>query len=163
MKIRKYQLPFGGPRVRDEVVGSLDSVFDKFFNDTFPDWSNSFGINAFSDSSYPKVDILDNDTSVKIYASVPGLDKKEVNVEITPQDGVNVLTISGSKNAREEETNGSNYIRKELKRSAFTRSFTLGDNLDPEQVCAKFKNGILELEIQKKEKVLPPIRKIEIK
>jgi len=50
-----------------------------------------------------------------------------------------------------------------LKRSAFTRSFTLGENLDPEQVNAEFKNGILELEITKKEEVLPPVRKIKIK
>ena len=162
MKITKYKLPFGGHHVRNEVVGSLDSVFDKFFNEAFPDWSNFFGINAFSDSSYPKVDILDCEKCVKIFASVPGLDKKDVNVEIVPQDGVNVLTISGSKNSR-DECEVATFIRKELKRSAFTRSFTLGENLDPEQVNAEFKNGILELEITKKEEVLPPVRKIKIK
>ena len=62
-----------------------------------------------------------------------------------------------------EKKKDANYLRKELKRSAFTRSFTLGEMLNPDEISAEFKNGILELAIPKKEKVIPPVKKITIK
>lgn len=151
---------FRSPILRDELITSFDSVFDKFFQDSFPAFSEEFGANAFADSSYPKVDIIDTPDDIIIQAAVPGLDKQDVNVEVTPDD--KILTISGTKKVREEKE-GTTYIRRELKRSSFTRSFALGNNLDTSKINAKFENGILTISVAKKTIVAPKVKRIELK
>lgn len=151
---------FRSPVLRDELITSFDSVFDKFFQESFPAFSEEFGAHAFADSSYPKVDIIDTADDIVIQAAVPGLEKQDVNVEVTPDD--KILTISGSKKVREEKE-GTTYIRRELKRSAFTRSFALGSNMDASNIDAKFTNGILTITIAKKVITPPKVKRIELK
>ena len=75
---------------------------------------------------------------------VPGLSKDNVDIEI--KDGI--LTIRGDSNQR-GDIEDSQYARREVKRSAFARSFQLGDNLDQTNVTAAYENGILTLTIPK--------------
>ena len=82
--------------------------------------------------------------------------KESLGIEV--EDGV--LTISGDKHNPIDEK--GRYIRKELKHSSFRRSFQLGENLDTEKINANFLDGVLRIEIPKKEPVKPKKHKVKI-
>ena len=129
---------------RDEFLTPFDRIFDDFFRISFPGLSKDFGEDFFSKGSYPKVNVVDNADSIVIEAAVPGLTKKDVQVEI--QD--NVLTIKAESNQNSAVDN-SQYVKREIKRSAFQRSFNLGENLDQEKITGECENGVLALTIPK--------------
>jgi|TARA_R100001594_G_scaffold45594_1_gene78478 HSP20 family protein len=144
---------------RDEFLTPFDRLFDDFFKSSFPGLSKDFGDDFFSKGSYPKVNVVDNVDSIVIEAAVPGLTKKDVQVEV--QD--NVLTIKAESNQK-ASVESSQYVKREIKRSAFQRSFNLGENLDQEKITGECENGVLVLTIPKfvpveKEKT---VKKIEI-
>ncbi|MFW5823600.1 MAG: Hsp20/alpha crystallin family protein [Marinobacter sp.] len=103
----------------------------------------------------PAVDIKENKESFVIDAELPGMEKDDVKV--TVHEGV--LTIQGERK-QEEETGDDKHHRVERVYGSFTRRFTLPDNVDPDSVRAKFKNGILSLTLNKVEPVEP--RSIEV-
>jgi HSP20 family protein len=96
-----------------------------------------------------------------IEAEVPGLDKSDVNVEVES----NVLTILGNKavNVERDSNQTGTYLRRELKRSSFRRSFTLGDNISKDTIDAKFENGILLVTLHKIKPNKPEVKKITVK
>jgi HSP20 family protein len=88
--------------------------------------------------------VVNNEANLTIEAAIPGLTKEDVSVEIAE----GVLTIQGSSNQRTDVEN-SQYVKREIKRSAFQRSFRLGENLDENNVTGQYDNGILTLIIPK--------------
>lgn len=103
----------------------------------------------------PAVDIYDNDEKICIKAELPGVDKKDINVDV--KDGV--LTLTGER-SYEKDVKEESYHRKERAFGKFHRSFTLPEGLDPEKIGADYKDGILRIEIPKAEEKKP--KKIEI-
>ena len=142
---------------RDEFLTPFDRLFDDFFTTRFPQLSTEFGEHFFEKGSYPKVNVVELDNSVEIVAEIPGLKKEDVRVEIVGDS----LVIAGSA-AKQNEVKGT-YIRRELKRSAFKRSFILGDTLNKETIDAKFEDGILKVTVQKITPTKTAVKKIEIK
>jgi len=133
------------PSNRDEFLTPFDSIFDEMLAKSFPSFSEDFGVKFFGNQSYPKVDIVDFGEKLSIEAEIPGLSKDEVSVDYED----NTLSIVGSKRS---ESSGENkkYIRKELKRSGFKRSFYLDDSFDVKKIKAKFENGLLIVDVPKK-------------
>ena len=130
----------------------LSSKFQRFF-DEFP------GLQNYSHDSYtPKIDISEDDKSILIDAEIPGVPKE--NLKITLQD--NILTIEGEKK-KESEEKEKNYYRTERCFGKFKRSFTLPAEVDSENVDANFKNGMLEIKINKIEPKEQKERVIELK
>ena len=146
-----------GPSFRDEFLQPFDTVFDKLVGETFPDMTKEFGIEFFGSNSYPKVDIIDRNKDILLEAEVPGLTKDDVSVEVKD----NILAVSGERKVKRDDD--AVYVRKELKRSSFKRSFSLGDNLDSERISAEFENGILTITIPKIKPVQVEARRVEIK
>jgi len=144
---------------RNEFLTPFDRVFDDMFSNMFPTFSRDFGEDFFVKGSYPKVNVVNRETSIDIEAAIPGMSKDEVAVEVT--DGT--LTIQGTSNQR-DDVEDSQYVRREIKRSKFQRSFRLGDNLDQAGITANYDNGILTLNIPKiiPDDAEPATRKIEI-
>ena len=144
---------------RQEFLTPFDRIFDDMLGSMFPTIANDFGDDFFTKGSYPKVNVVNYDSSIEIDAAIPGLTKDDVSVEIT--DGV--LTIQGT-SAQRENVDDAQYLKREIKRSSFRRSFTLVDNLDSNNVTARFDNGILTLSIPKlvPDDVKPVTRKITI-
>ena len=140
---------------RDEFLTPFDTVFDNVIQRAFPSFGEELGIEFFEKNSYPKVDAIDHDDKITIEAEIPGLTKKEVSVDLEKD----TLTISGPKQATTDESN-VRYIRKELKRSCFKRSFKLGNNVDSSKIKADFNNGVLLITIPKKEPEKP--KKVKI-
>ena len=140
---------------RDEFLTPFDKIFDELMNKQFPTFQDEVGV-SFNQGAYPKVNVYEYDDTIGIVAEIPGLDKKNVSVEVEDQ----VLTISGDKHGF--DTKGGKCITRELKRSAFTRSFNLGEYLDGTKVSAKFKDGMLSISIPKKEPEQPKKHSIKI-
>ena len=133
---------------RDEFLTPFDKIFDHLMDQTFPTFKEETGV-SFSQGAYPKVNVYEYDDKIGIVAEIPGLDKKNVTVEVEDQ----VLIISGDKHGF--DTEGAKCITRELKQSSFKRSFNLGEHLDGDNVGATFKDGLLSISVPKKEPEKP--------
>ena len=130
--------------------------FDKYFGDFFgsvPSLGNSAG-----DVFAPRVDVHDKAKKYVIDAELPGVDKD--NVHVTLEKGV--LTIEASMEDETSEEEEGKVIRRERRFGKFTRSFYLGENISQDDIKAKFKNGVLKLEVPKAEPKQPESKRIEI-
>ena len=133
---------------RDEFLTPFDKIFDQLMAQQFPTFQEEVGV-SFNQGAYPKVNVYEYDDKIGIVAEIPGLDKKNVSVEVEDQ----VLIISGDKHGLEDD--GGKCITRELKQSSFKRSFNLGEHLDGDDVSAKFKDGMLSISIPKIEPEKP--------
>jgi len=104
----------------------------------------------------PAVDIVEDENQFVIKAELPEIKKEEVHV--TVDNGV--LTISGERKFEKEEKN-KRYHRVERSYGSFTRSFSLPEGADPGKVRAEFKDGVLQVYVQKSETARP--NNIEVK
>ena len=135
---------------RDTFLTPFDKMFDSMVESQFPDIVKSVGVKPYQGSAYPKVNVYEYDDKVGIVAEIPGLNKKQLNVEV--EDGV--LTISGDKHST-FDAEGAKVLRRELKQSSFKRSFELGEQLDGDNIAANFKDGVLSVSIPKIEPEKP--------
>lgn len=143
---------------RDEFITPFDKLMDRFFTNSFPSLSKELGIDAFQSSAYPKCDIVDFTDRIEIVAEVPGLTKDQITIDIDSD----VISIHGEK-AVTREKEGGTYLRRELKKSSFKRTFRADSNVfDLDNVSAKFTDGILELSVPKRNVSLPTKRTITI-
>ncbi len=132
-------------------------VFDNLFNELINGSFSQPNSNNFT-KNRPTVNVIEGDDHFRIELAVPGLTKKDININVEKD----ILTIGANKESKEKE--GEKYTRKEFSYDNFKRSFQLPETIDLGNIKAAFKNGILEITLAKKEeaKVLPP-RVIEIK
>lgn len=138
MNLIKYR-----PITRDLIDWDFDTLLDRFFSDS----------HLVYNSGHPKVDILEDDNQYLIKADLPGFTDKDIDVKV---DG-DLLTIS-SKEKEAEDNQG--YIIRERGARNFSRSFTLPEDVDTDNIKALVKNGILTLELPKSPEVKP--RSIEV-
>jgi len=103
----------------------------------------------------PSVDIRETRDALLVQAELPGIDKKDVKVEV--HDGV--LTLSGERRY-EKDVKEENVHRVERAYGSFSRSFSLPSKIDGEKVEAHMKDGVLEVRLPKRESVRP--RAVEI-
>lgn len=106
----------------------------------------------------PAANITENDKGFEIEMSVPGFEKKDIQVEINDS----VLKVSAEVEAL-NESDEKNYRRKEFSRRSFSRSFRLSDDINQESIDAKYKSGLLTLSLPKDEKArLERVRQIKV-
>lgn len=103
----------------------------------------------------PVVDIKEEKDRFVLHADLPGVDRE--NIDITMEDGV--LSIRGERQL-EQVSDGAEYKRVERAHGTFYRRFALPDTADPDKINARCNQGVLEVEIPKRESVQP--RRIEI-
>jgi HSP20 family protein len=113
----------------------------------------SFEMGGFN----PRVDITEDDKNLYVHAEMPGIPKD--NVKISVNDDM-MLTIKGSKN-KEELKEEQSYVRAERAYGEFSRSFVLPENIDIDNINAKYENGVLELTLPKVEPPKP--KEVEVK
>ena len=142
---------------RDEFITPFDRLFDQIMDTHYPEVTDQIGVKPYQGSAYPKVNVYEYDDKVGIVAEIPGLTKKQLNVEVED----NVLTISGDKHSVWDDAKAK-VLRRELKQSSFKRSFTLGELLDGNDISANFKDGVLSIEIPKVEPAKPKKHSIKI-
>jgi HSP20 family protein len=98
----------------------------------------------------PTVDVYENEKEIVIKAEIPGVDKKDIHVDL--KDGI--LSITGER-SYENEVKEENYHRKERAFGKFYRSFALPEGLNPDKIDADYKDGVLKVEIPKPEEKKP--------
>lgn len=98
----------------------------------------------------PAVDIYEDDGKVVIKAELPGVDKKDIHVDVKDH----VLTLSGER-SYEKEMKEESFHRKERAFGRFERSFTLPEGLDADRIEADYKDGVLKIEIARPEEKQP--------
>ena len=108
-----------------------------------------------STSWVPQFEVREIDDSYQIFAELPGMNKKDVNIEVI--DGN--LTISGEKS--NSDADKKHYS--EISYGKFNRNFNLPEDVLPDEVSAKMKDGILAIYIPKMEQIKPEVKKISIK
>lgn len=110
----------------------------------------------FTPVSFPRVDVKETENELAIVAEIPGMKKDDIHV--TVHDGT--LTISGEhKTEKEEKREG--YLRREISRGSFKRSFMLPDSIDFDKIDAKYEDGLLKIAFPKLEEAKP--KQIEVK
>jgi len=137
-----------------------ENLFDDFFGpdfSMFPMLEGRSPLYGKSAKSLMKTDVRETETSYELDIDLPGFKKDEVSVEL--KDGC--LTINASKEMnRDEQDKRGNYIRQERYAGSCSRSFYVGDDVEPEDVSAKFEDGILKLSMPKKEQKQLPRRSV---
>ncbi len=103
-----------------------------------------------------KTDIVDKGDSFMLEAELPGFSRENINIHVDD----NRLTISAEHNVSEEESK-DNFIRRERRHGSFTRSFDVSD-IKTEEIKANYEDGVLTLELPKKEGDSSSIRRIDI-
>ncbi len=99
---------------------------------------------------HPTVDIYDNDENFVITAELPGIDKKDITIDV--KDGV--LTLKGIRSS-DNEVKEEKYYRRERTFGKFERTFRLPLDIDPEEISANYKDGVLKIDIPKPEEQRP--------
>ncbi|TKC10495.1 Hsp20/alpha crystallin family protein [Pedobacter polaris] len=131
------------------LVPSFNNVFDSIFTDSF--------FTGRDMALLPAVNICETADHFQIELAAPGLAKEDFKVNLEHK----MLTISVAKELSNQEE-GKNFSRKEFNYSSFTRSFTLPDSADDNGIEAKYNNGILHVEIPKREEAKMVARQISI-
>ena len=139
----------------------LPSIFDDMFKTDWMDNGNgNSGINRIG-TSVPAVNISENEDAFTLEVAAPGKTKKDFNLEL--DNGV--LTIS-SEDRKEEEKKDSNgrFTRREFSYSSFKRAFSLPETVESEKISAEYKNGVLMINLPKREDAkVQPKKMIDIK
>jgi len=134
---------------RRDMLG-MDSLFDRMFEDFFPGTSTRGGENLSAWTWKPAVDIYDEKDHVVLKAELPGVEKKDIEIDV---DG-RVLILKGKRTA-DNEVKKENYYQRERVVGNFVRSFSLHAEVNPDKIKAEFKDGVLTLEIPKPEEHKP--------
>jgi HSP20 family protein len=141
--------PFGGL-----VDGVLQNTLDSFFNDDF------WGFNGIVSSSQVPVNLRETDKSYEMEVVAPGLRKEDFNVSISD----NMLTVSFEhQQENKEENKHEGYLRQEYSMQSFSRSFTLDDTVDADNISAQYKDGVLHLSLPKKEGAQKITKSVQVK
>ena len=140
------------PHERVNLINELNSMMENILNRGLPGDDSKVATSRW----LPAVDIKEEPDAFIIFADLPGVDPKNVDVSMEN----NVLTIKGSRTHTREE-NKDKFHRLERIEGEFYRRFTLPDTAEGEHIKAKARQGVLELSILKK-KIAQP-RKIDIK
>ena len=148
-----------GLRVLDpwKDFGSLQERINRMFDDTIRTLYPTDGEELEKGTWAPAVDIYETNDSFVVSADLPGLNKDEIQIDLKDD----TLTLKGEKKF-EEKVSKDNYIRVERAYGSYVRSFTLPQNVDPEKIKAKYKEGVLEVTIPKKEDARPKQIKVEL-
>lgn len=139
---REPRLGWGMLNLRDE----MNKLFGNFFDDL--DWRVSYWT--------PSIDIVEEDDKLRLTAELPGVDKKDVKINIQN----NVLTIEGEKRQQNEDKKDNSHYSERFY-GKFRRSFTLPAEVESEKVDAEYRDGVLTVTLPKSEKVKPRLIKIK--
>ena len=115
----------------------------------------------FSDNSLTefKTDIRDNGKEYLLEADLPGFKKEDIHVDVEGD----YLTITASRNYnKEEKDEKNNYVRRERSYGSFARSFDVS-GIKTEDISVEYTDGVLKLNLPKREAEKPSSRRLEIK
>ena len=138
--------------------GQKNQNLNPFFNDVFESIFNDSFLSDKLATRVPAVNIAETENEFHIELAVPGLKKEDFKINLDK----NVLSISADKKTENVEE-GKKYSKKEYSYNSFVRSFTLPETVDHAKIEAVYTDGILTLNVAKKEEAKIQSREIAIK
>jgi len=143
--------------VRYEPFRGLSTLHDqvnRLFNETrFRGPSEDSAITTWA----PGVDIYETPNELVVKADLPGVDEKDIDIRVEN----NLLTIRGERKF-EKNVAEDNYLRVERTYGTFSRSFSLPNTINPEAIHAEYKNGVLTVNLPKREESKPRQVKVAV-
>jgi HSP20 family protein len=130
----------------------LEQELDEFFGTSTP-WAAG-GIRSRPPGTFPAINVGSTGDSVTVYLFAPGIDPKELEISLQQ----NVLSVSGQRGVPVDER--ATYYRQERFGGAFRRVIGLPEDVDPDRVEATYRDGIVQITVQRRELAKP--RQIEI-
>lgn len=137
------------------VSKSFNNLLDDFFATTPSIFRDDFV--TPSTRSFTPVNVKETENEYVLDVVAPGFQKDDFKINLDN----NTLTISAD-NKEEAENNNEKFIRKEFKKQSFSRSFTIDEKIDAENISARYVNGVLTLNLAKKQEVKPQVKEISI-
>ena len=141
---------FNPERKNNTLLPGFNDVFESIFNDTF--------FNDRMVARVPAVNISESENNYHVELAAPGLKKEDFKLNLER----NQLTIS-VETSSDHQDNQKNYSKREYSYSSFVRSFTLPESADDSQIGASYTDGILRIDIAKREEAKAVRRQIDIK
>ena len=134
---------FHNPRYNANRV-LVDDLFNNFFkNDYHENYVNSCG-------SKPATNVFETENEFKIEVLLPGYKKEDVQINLNN----NLLTIKVENEVKEEKSDEYKYAHREFGAYNFEKQYRVPKSVNGEKISAKFENGILNIELPKKEEAL---------
>ena len=134
---------------------SLQDRINRVFRDSY---SGAAQDEALTTSSFaPAVDVYEDEHQIALKIEVPGIDEKDIDIRVEN----NTLTVHGERKIEKEEKE-ENYRRVERQYGSFTRSFTLPQTVDTENVSANYDKGVLKITLPKKAEAKPKQIKVNV-
>lgn len=133
--------------------------FNNFMDDFFATVPSILGSDFVTPNfkSFTPVNVKETESEFVLEVVAPGFEKEDFKINLDD----NTLTVSAEKK-EQMENNNEKFIRKEYKQQSFSRSFTIDENVDAENIVAKYLNGVLTLNLAKRQPVKPPVKQITI-
>ena len=136
-------------------VQTLQDRMNRLFRETFNEAGRDESLTTSSFA--PAVDVYEDEHKVTLKIEVPGIDEKDIDVRVEN----NTLTVHGERKIEKEEKE-ENYRRVERQYGSFTRTFTLPQTVDTENVSATYDKGVLKIALPKKAEAKPKQIKVNI-
>jgi HSP20 family protein len=134
-------------------AASLQDQVNRLFSDVFERKSEESSLTAWA----PSVDIYETEHELVVKADLPEVDPQDLDIRVEN----NILTIRGERKF-EKNVNEENYLRVERAYGSFARSFTLANTVNSEAIKADYQNGVLTLNIPKREEAKPKQIKVNV-
>jgi HSP20 family protein len=134
---------------------TLQDRMNRLFRDSFGPEGREESLTTSSFA--PPVDVYEDGHNVTLKIEVPGIDEKDIDVRIEN----NTLTVHGERSFEKEEKE-ENYRRVERQYGSFTRSFTLPNTVDHDNVQANYEKGVLKIKLAKKAEAKPKQIKVNV-
>jgi HSP20 family protein len=136
--LNKLANRFWANALNHEVNPSFSRIFEDFFNNELGTWSTT-----------PAVNIKESEKNFSLEFAAPGKTKEDFIIEVDD----NVLKVSSEKQEKSEEKDEKGrFTRREFSYHSFSRAFKLPENIDTEKIEAIYKEGILYVNLPKREK-----------
>src|SRR6201987_839712 len=132
---------------------TLQDRMNRLFQQSYGDREEALTTSTFA----PAVDVYEDEHNVTLKIEVPGIDEKDIDVRIEN----NTLSVHGERKFEKEEKE-ENYRRVERQYGSFTRTFTLPNTGNPEQVSADYDKGVLKVKFAKKAEAKPKQIKVSV-
>jgi len=137
-----------------ELAG-LQERMNRLFNDSFSSVPSQESLSA--GSIVPPVDVYEDEQGIRLKMEVPGIDEKDIDIRLEN----NLLTVRGERKL-EKETKEENYHRIERSYGSFTRSFSLPNTVNSEEVKASYAKGVLTIHLGKRAEARPKQIKVDV-
>jgi HSP20 family protein len=138
--------------------GHKNNALSPFFTDVFDSILNDKYFGGSLVAKTPAVNIAETESQFHIELAVPGLKKEDFKINLEK----NILSVSAEKKTENVDEN-KKYSKREYSYDAFTRTFTLPESADYANIVAEYTDGILNINVAKKEEAKIQTREIEIK